>query len=133
MCLTWSFATTLSIFIALDRRVQNAILFNLGINSEHLTGFIDFLKNILHLRNMISHNNSIYSASFPYNGPALNKMYEYIFRVKTDEINLYEIMQLIEYFSHSKTLISNTKYYFSKLKIQDKFKTKIGIFKTINP
>jgi hypothetical protein len=37
-------------------------------------------------------------------------------------------MELIEFFSHSATLVSNTKYYFNKLKIQQKFKDKIDLF-----
>jgi hypothetical protein len=80
---------------------------------------------------MISHNNSIYSVTFPQSGTAVEKLYEHIFQVRPGQIKLLQIMQLIEYFSHSKTLISNTKYYFSKLKIQQKFKDKIELFELL--
>jgi hypothetical protein len=80
---------------------------------------------------MISHNNSIYSTTFPHNGATVEKLYEHIFQTKPGKIKLLEIMQMIEYFSHSKTLISNTKYYFSKLKIQQKFKEKIELFESL--
>jgi hypothetical protein len=80
---------------------------------------------------MISHNNSIYSSTFPHIGSSVEKLYEHIYKVQPGRIKLLQIMQLIEYFSHSKTLISNTKYYFDKLKIQQKFKEKINLFGTL--
>ncbi|OAV63236.1 hypothetical protein Barb4_05455 [Bacteroidales bacterium Barb4] len=95
---------------------------------SHLHGFIDFLKNVLHLRNMISHNNVVYSCEFAYQSMALNCVYESVMHKKINRVKLIHMMELIEYFSHTKTLVSNTKYYYGKAKIQQKFKDKIDLF-----
>jgi abortive infection bacteriophage resistance protein len=129
MCLTWSFATTLSLFISLEDRIRKQIITNFGINEKHINGFIEFMKSILHLRNMISHNNVIFN-HIPIcfdNSSVLNMYYE-LFNKSIKHINLINLMELIEYFSHSKTLVSNTQYYFKKMKIESKFKEKIGLF-----
>jgi hypothetical protein len=132
MCLTWSFATSFSFFIALSDDVRNRILNNFGLTSNFLNGFIAFLKNTLHLRNYISHNNVIYNTRVTYQCPSLLDLYTFIFKKRVKQINLWQMMELIEFFSHSTTLVSNTKYYFNKLKIQQKFKDKIDLFKESN-
>jgi abortive infection bacteriophage resistance protein len=128
MCLTWSFATTFSLFIALDSNLRKKIIEGFGINDQHLNGFIDFIKNVLHLRNMISHNNVIFNTVPAYQSTAVFNMYGYIFKKHINKLTLINMMELIEFFSHSKTLISNTRYYFNKLKINPKFKDKINLF-----
>lgn len=128
MCLTWSFATTFSLFIALDSNLRKRIIENFGIQNVHLNGFIDFMKNVLHLRNMISHNNVIFNLTPTYQSQALNDMYKFIFNKNVNNLSLVNLMELIEFFSHSKTLISNTRYYFNKSKIEQKFKDKINLF-----
>lgn len=35
------------------------------------------------------------------------------------------MVELIEYFSFNKTLVSNTKYYLKKMQVPEKFKAKI--------
>ena len=128
MCLTWSFATTFSLFIALDDHLRKKIIENFGIQAPYLNGFMDFIKNVLHLRNMISHNNVVFYSIPPYQSQSLFDMYNSIFQKHIGKLTLINMMELIEYFSHSKTLISNTKYYFNKLKINQKFKDKINLF-----
>jgi hypothetical protein len=86
------------------------------------------MKNILHLRNMISHNNVIYDAKMIYDGQDLFDVYEFIFHRKITSLRLIHVMELIEYFSHSKTLIANSRYYFNKLVINQKFKNRILLF-----
>ncbi|MDR3163912.1 MAG: Abi family protein [Mycoplasmataceae bacterium] len=128
MCLTWSFATSFSLFIALDYHIRAKILNNFGLYPSHLNGFIKIMKNILHLRNMISHNNVIYDAKMIYDGQDLFDVYEFIFHRKITSLRLIHVMELIEYFSHSKTLIANSRYYFNKLVINQKFKNRILLF-----
>jgi hypothetical protein len=108
--------------------LRKRIIENFGIQENHLNGFIDFMKNVLHIRNMISHNNVIFNFIPAYQSLSLNNMYEFIFKKHIDKLALINLMELIEFFSHSKTLISNTKYYFNKLKIEEKFKHKINLF-----
>jgi hypothetical protein len=86
------------------------------------------MKNVLFLRNMISHNNIIFSFVPPQQTKAIYDMYESIFHKKIQHLSLVNLMELIEFFSHSKTLVSNTRYYFNKLKIEEKFKKNIGLF-----
>jgi hypothetical protein len=105
---------------------------NFGIPYDFFNGFVAFLKNTLHLRNYISHNNVIYNADVPHQCPNFLNLYEFVFKKHIDRIELIHMMQLIEFFSHSTTLVSNTRYYYNKLKIQQKFKDKINLFREIN-
>lgn len=132
MCLTWSFATTFSIFIALDSELRKRIIENFGIPHSSLNGFVDFTKNVLHLRNMISHNNVIFNFTPTHQSQSIFDMYKFIFNRHINKLTLINLIELIEFFSHSKTLISNTKYYFNKLKIEQKFKDKINLFNEQN-
>jgi hypothetical protein len=68
----------------------------------------------------------------PYQCPSLLSLYDFIFKKTVPQIKLMQMMELIEFFSHSTTLVSNTKYYFGKLKIQQKFKDKIDLFEKTN-
>ncbi|MDR1991700.1 MAG: Abi family protein [Mycoplasmataceae bacterium] len=128
MCLTWSFATSFSFFIALPNTVRQRIMNTFGLPFNYLDGFIIFLKNTLHLRNVISHNNVIYNINIPYQCSSLVLLYEFVFKKSVQSIKLIHMMKLIEFFAHSTTLVSNTHYYFNKLKIQEKFKGKIDLF-----
>jgi abortive infection bacteriophage resistance protein len=132
MCLTWSFATSFSFFIALADDTRNRILSNFGLTPNFLDGFIAFLKNTLHLRNYISHNNVIYNTQIPYQCPSLLSLYDFVFKKTVPQIKLFHMMELIEFFAHSTTLVKNTKYYYDKLKIQQKFKDKINLFEETN-
>jgi abortive infection bacteriophage resistance protein len=128
MCLTWSFATSFSIFISLPNDARISLLSNFDLSPEHYEGFIVFLKNTLHLRNYISHNNVIYNTEIACQSPSLINLYECVFNKSVSNIRLLHMMELIEHFSHSTTLVSNTRYYLSKLKVQQKFKDKIQLY-----
>lgn len=125
MCLTWSFSTTLSLFIGLDDSVRMKIMSNFGLYPRHLTGMIDFFKNILHMRNQISHNYVIYNADIKYQSASLNEVYEFVFNKKVDHISVMNLIQMIEHFSFNKTLVSNTNYYLKKMKMAEKFKQRV--------
>lgn len=125
MCLTWSYSTTFSIFIALNDRVRTKIINNFGLYPRHLQGFIDFNKNVLHLRNMISHNYVIYNADVKYQSESLNEIYQFVFNKKVNHISLMNLIELIQTFSFNKTLVSNTHYYLKKMDIPEEFKEKI--------
>jgi hypothetical protein len=62
----------------------------------------------------------------------LFNLYAFIFKKTVTQIKLVQMMELIEFFSHATTLVSNTKYYFRKMKIQQKFKDKIDLFPGMN-
>jgi hypothetical protein len=66
--------------------------------------------------------------NIPYQTPALINMYFFVFQKQISKIKLIHMMELIQHFSGAKTLISNTTYYFNKMKIQDKYKQKINFF-----
>ncbi len=125
MCLTWSFSTTFSLFIALNDSVRNRIINNFGLYPKHLPGFIDFMKNILHIRNLISHNYVIFNANVKYQSQSLNDIYEFVFNKKVDHISPFNLTEMIQHFAFNKTLVSNTMYYFKKMDIPPKFKEKI--------
>lgn len=125
MCLTWSFSTTFSIFLALADKVRNKIINNFRLFPRQLKGFSEFLKNVLNIRNLISHNYSIYNCEIKYQSPELIEIYNSVFNANIDHISVMNMIELIEYFSFSKTLVSNTKYYLKKMQIPEKFKTKI--------
>jgi hypothetical protein len=55
-------------------------------------------------------------------------VYQFIFDKPISQVKLFEMMELIQFFSHSTTLVSNSRYYYNKLKIQEKFKQKIDLF-----
>lgn len=125
MCLTWSFSTTFSIFLALTDRVRNRIINNFRLYPSQLKGFSDFLKNVLNIRNLISHNYPIYNCEVKYQSPELFEIYNSIFNTNIDHISVMNMVELIEYFAFNKTLVSNTKYYFKKMQVPEKFKARI--------
>lgn len=128
MCLSWSFAITFSVFISLDERIQSFITETFNVKDDNCSGFIDFLKNVIHLRNMISHNYVIYSSNVKHQSNALNKLYNDIFNVNVKKIELFELLQLIEYFTLDSRLINEVIKKFVKTKIKNKFKKNIMLF-----
>lgn len=129
MCLTWSFSVSFSLFIALDTIGQEAILKNLDIPHNLIGGFISFLKNILLLRNAVSHNAPIFKLRFKTQSNGLNDLYYFIFKKHIqNELRLSHIIELIQYFSGTKMLLSRTKYYFDKLAINETVKHKLNHF-----
>ncbi len=128
MCLTWSFSTTLNVFLSLNEEIIRYIADDFGVLNGNISGFIDFIKNILHLRNLISHNYVIYQAKMKFQSNSLNKMYFDLFGIEIKQVTLRHIIQMIEKFVNKPDLISKTITEFNKLKIDQKFKNKVQLF-----
>ena len=125
MCLSWSFSTTLNILLSLDDDIINKIVKNFDPIITTNSSFIDFIKNLIYLRNMISHNYVIFNAEIKYQSNELNNLYESIFKEKTNEIDFLKLIALIHYFTQDDTLIDWLKNKFAQLKIDNKFKKRI--------
>lgn len=82
----------------------------------------------MQLRNYISHNNVIYSFTVSYVTNEFVALYKEIFNEQPQKFKLIHLMKMIEHFAGTNVLISNTKYYYDKLKIDKKFKDRIGLF-----
>ena len=128
MCLTWSFATTFSVFLALNDELTEAICEKFNLDRIYTSGFIDFIKNILYLRNLISHNYVLYNARIKYQSEAIKILYFHLFKVNVKHIGLIELLKMIEFFSNDDKLIKNTTLFFNKLKLKEKFKKRVKIF-----
>ncbi|ASJ89217.1 MAG: abortive infection system AbiD/AbiF-like protein [Candidatus Malacoplasma girerdii] len=128
MCVTWSFATTFNLFISLNSSLIDYIGEQFNVISRNTNGFIDFIHNLLIIRNKISHNYVIYNTQIEYQSNALNNLYNELFKVQVKHIGFYELLQMIEYFVNDYSIIKKTKMYFDKLKIKDQFKRRIMLF-----
>ena len=106
MCLSWSFSTTLNILLSLDDDIINKIIKNFDPIIATNSSFIDFIKNVIHLRNMISHNYVIFNAEIKYQSNELNNLYESIYKEKTKEIDFLKLIALIHYFTQDEILIN---------------------------
>ncbi len=129
MCLTWSFSTVINVFVALNDSVSNIILTSLGLDNKQVSGFIDFLKNILRLRNLISHSYVIYDLEVKYQSSPLNKFFSSIFKEDVSKFNFFHLVKLIEHFSGDQNLILNSKKHFDRLDILPEFKKRIKLFR----
>ncbi len=131
MCLSWSFSTTLNVLLSLDDAIINKIIKNFDPIISTNSSFIDFIKNVIYLRNIISHNYVIFNAEIKHQSNELNNLYESIFKEKTNEIDFLKLIKLIHYFTQDKDLFEWIKTKFNELKINDKFKKRI-VTKWIN-
>ena len=127
MCLSWSFSTTFNVFIALDDEVINKIVRNFDVDITTNSGFIDFIKNILNIRNLITHNYVIFNSDVKYQSSGLNNLYETIFNKHIEEMDLTKLIKMIEYFTDDDSLGKWIKMKLSKLNIKKKFKQKITL------
>ena len=125
MCLSWSFSTTLNVLLSLDDAIINKIIKNFDPIISTNSSFIDFIKNVIYLRNIISHNYVIFNAEIKHQSNELNNLYESIFKEKTNEIDFLKLIKLIHYFTQDKDLFEWMKTKFNELKINDKFKKRI--------
>ena len=128
MCLTWSFSTTYNVFLSLDKVIVSNIVNDFGVPNNNVVGFDEFIKNIINIRNLITHNYVIYKNEVKYQSEALKKMYFDITHKDPLILTITEIMELIQYFTKTNTLIDNTIKAFKQAKIKDKFKTRIRPF-----
>jgi abortive infection bacteriophage resistance protein len=71
-------------------------------------GFIDFIKNVIHVRNFISHNIAIYNVGVRYVTPELSNMYEFIFKEKPTSFKFYHLIRLFGHFSNDQKLLQKT-------------------------
>lgn len=106
MCLSWSFATTFKVFLAVNDDLRKRVMANFKITSEHLKGFCDIMKIILHIRNLISHNDILYNHNIIIQTPDVNKLYEYIFHEKIQQLGLLQLANVIDYFNDNRTSLN---------------------------
>ena len=125
MCLSWSFSTTLNVLLSLDDDVISKIVYNFDPIIKTNSSLIDFIKNVIHIRNMISHNYVVFYADIKYQSPELNNLYKNIFNEEVTNIDFKHLINLIQYFTHDDNLYEYVKNKFSELKINDKFKKRI--------
>jgi len=119
-------------FVAGSSQLQKRIINNFNLNESHIDGFNDFMKNILHLRNKISHNYIIYQSQCRYQSSKLNSLYNDIFKDNIEHFKLIHLLKLLEHFTQSNSLVNGSKKYFDSLPIHEKFKLKINIFNDKN-
>lgn len=130
MCLTWSFATTFNTFQSLDNTICSYILDNFNIKSRSVSGFIDFVRNLLQLRNAISHNLPVFNITVKYQSESLNKLYKELTGKTVRVIGIMELIVMIQEFSENPKLLSKIKIFYNNLNIKEKFKKKIPLFVT---
>lgn len=128
MCLTWSFSTTLNVFLSLNEEVIRYIVDDFGVPNGNVSGFIDFMKNILYLRNLISHNYVIYNAKMKFQSASLNKLYMDMFHEHIDRVDLREIALMVGKFVQLPNFVNRTFLEFNKLNIKAKFKQRVKLF-----
>ncbi|MCF0126458.1 MAG: hypothetical protein HUJ68_12040 [Clostridia bacterium] len=93
-----------------------------------MIGFDEFIKDIIHIRNLITHNYVMFKADIKYQSEALKKLYFDITAKYPQIITVTEIIEMIQYFTKSNTLAKNTVKAFKTMKINEKFKQKIVPF-----
>ncbi|MCF0227663.1 MAG: Abi family protein [Malacoplasma sp.] len=131
MCLTWSFSTTYNVFLSLDRTIIQNIVNDFGVPNNNIDGFDEFIKDIIHVRNLITHNYVMFKAEIKYQSEALKKLYFDITGKTVNIVTIAQIIELIQYFTNTKTLVPNTIKSFENLQILPKFKSKIRAVVTL--
>jgi len=127
MCLTWSFSTTFSFYLASIGEVRQIILENFGIDRQYSKGFTDLIKNLINVRNHISHNISIYNTPIKYCTDELCQLYSFFFKKNVDKQNfkLIHLINFVAHLSNNKELLEKTQYFAFNLKINEKAHAKI--------
>ncbi|GMO16035.1 MAG: hypothetical protein Ta2E_07160 [Mycoplasmoidaceae bacterium] len=128
MCLTWSFSNTFSFFIASAKELRHRILATFNIDHQHYKGFIDFIKNLINLRNSISHNGVVYNMSVKYQSLQLNKLYISMFKdpVKDNTMRLVNIIRMISKLADNTKTYEKTVDFGKNLKISEPYKSRIA-------
>jgi uncharacterized protein (UPF0305 family) len=101
---------------------------NFNIASEHYKGFVDFIKNIINLRNYISHNGVIYDLPIKYKTEELNSLYHELFNetIELSNFRLVHIVRMIGRLSNDDKLYEKTATYGKNLNIDEPYKSKIA-------
>jgi hypothetical protein len=128
MCLTWSFSVTFSFLIASCEEIRGKIINNFNIESKHYKGFVDLIKNFIHVRNHISHNIVIYDLPVKYATQELCNLYFSIFneQVKKENFRLIHIIKFIAKLSNDQSLLDKTIHFAKTLNIKEPFKSRIN-------
>jgi hypothetical protein len=97
--------------IALNEELRDGILSTFGLKAEHIQGFYDFIKNLIDLRNGITHNEIIFSKKIKYQSNELKAMYQFITKKSiSNELKLINILEIIEFLTKTNKLVNSTKY-----------------------
>jgi len=106
LCLTWTFTTTALTYLALDNRLKEKILVSFGVSKGRIKEFNEFIKCILNLRNIITHNNVLISNLDCLVNADLLESYNAIIGGRKQFLTVYDLAIFIGYFSKDKDLHS---------------------------
>jgi abortive infection bacteriophage resistance protein len=128
LCLSWSFSTTFSFFIASDRVLRENILSTFGIDKSLYDGFVDFIKNVINLRNNITHNGVVYDSPVKYITDELINLYLFLFKenVSKEDFRLIHLIRMISIISNDMYLYNKTVQFGTNLSIGEPYKGKIA-------
>jgi hypothetical protein len=101
---------------------------NFNIGEDHYKGFVDFVKNVINLRNYISHNGVIYDLPVKYKTAELTSLYKELFKenVELDNFRLIHIVRMIARLSNDDKLYEKTVSFGKNLDIVEPYKSKIA-------
>jgi hypothetical protein len=99
-----------------------------NIDHNHYKGFVDFIKNVINLRNYISHNGVIYDLPVKYKTVELNKLYQFLFKdlLNLEDFKLIHLVRMIARMSNDDKLFEKTAGFGKNLDIDEPYKSKIA-------
>lgn len=125
---SWTFATAINFYRALDDEIKKQILVKFNIDVSFYNSFHKVLNLILKVRNMISHNHIVYNLSIKHYRLEFNKIYFSIFKnFHYDQNSSISYIQVANIIKHllSIEFESNNEIFLKKLSINPIFKEKL--------
>lgn len=107
LCLTWTFTTTALTYLALDNRLKEKIIQGFGVSKGKIKEFNQFIKCIIDLRNIITHNNVLISNLNCLDNSELLNSYNSIVGGRKQFLTIFELAIFIQYFSGNNNLYSD--------------------------
>jgi len=104
LCLTWTFTTTALTYLSLDNRLKEKIIQSFGVTKGRIKEFNVFIRTILNLRNIITHNNVLISNLDCLFDIDLLHSYNEIIGGRKQFLTIFELGIFIQFFSKDNTL-----------------------------
>jgi len=104
LCLTWTFTTTALTYLSLDNRLKEKIIQSFGVSKGRIKEFNIFIRTILNLRNIITHNNVLISNLECLSDSDLLHSYNEIIGGRKQFLTIFELGIFIQFFSKDTTL-----------------------------